>query len=64
MSALDMRTPGRALAAIVPEPAEPLAVNLFDAALGDTVERRFEPARLHRVTITPTNDAHEQRGCS
>ncbi|MFC8895788.1 hypothetical protein [Streptomyces cinereoruber] len=64
MSALNMRTPGHALAAIVPEPAEPLTVNLFDAALGDTVERRFEPARLHRVNIIPTGGTHEQRNRS
>ncbi|KOX33019.1 MULTISPECIES: hypothetical protein [unclassified Streptomyces] len=64
MSALTMRTPGQALAAIIPEPAEPLPVDLFSTALGNTFERRFEPARLHRVNIAPTGGAYEQRNRS
>ncbi|MET9932878.1 MULTISPECIES: hypothetical protein [unclassified Streptomyces] len=60
MSALDKRTPGRALNAILPTPTEPLLVNLFGADPGDTFGRRFDPARLHRRNPTPTGSAHEQ----
>ncbi|MFB6839760.1 hypothetical protein [Streptomyces sp. NPDC056361] len=44
---LDQRTPGQALAAIVPAPLPSAGQNLFGAKLGDTFAQRFDPARLH-----------------
>ncbi|MFE5300072.1 hypothetical protein [Streptomyces sp. NPDC056632] len=51
---LDQRNPGQALAAIVPAPQPPAEVNLFGASLGDSFERRFDPARLHLISSNPS----------
>ncbi|NML55147.1 hypothetical protein HHL19_35535 [Streptomyces sp. R302] len=59
---LEQRDPGQALRAMVPEPQPPADVNLFGARLGDTFERRFDPARLRRrcgPSIGPDNDGQE-----
>ncbi|MFJ8301264.1 hypothetical protein ACIQ9R_35935 [Streptomyces sp. NPDC094447] len=60
--ALEQRDPGQALAAIVPDPQPPADVNFFGARLGDTFERRFDPARLHRrssASTGPDNNGRE-----
>ncbi|WP_395367051.1 hypothetical protein ACHGLA_36530 [Streptomyces sp. YH02] len=61
---LEQRDPGQALAAIVPA-SQPLAeVNLFGAKLGDTFDRRFDHARLHRLGASTSPDGREQETAS
>ncbi|MGW6393332.1 hypothetical protein ACWFR1_23125 [Streptomyces sp. NPDC055103] len=65
MTPLDRRAPGQTLAAIIPPAAEPLPVNLFGAGLGDTFDRRFDPARLHRLGLRPAvGEAQEREATS
>ncbi|WP_328485947.1 hypothetical protein [Streptomyces zaomyceticus] len=61
---LDKRTPGQALAAIVPEPQPPAEANYFGTKLGDTFERRFDPARLHLRGAHTSADDQEQEDAS
>ncbi|MDT0459162.1 hypothetical protein RM550_26175 [Streptomyces sp. DSM 41527] len=50
-SPLPRRIIGETLAAIVPEEAGPAPVNLFGVPVGESVERRFTPGRLHRIRV-------------
>ncbi|MFE5970290.1 hypothetical protein [Streptomyces sp. NPDC056463] len=61
MPPLDKRAPGQTLAAIIPPAAEPSPVNLFGAKLGDTFDRRFDPARLSRRGPRPVDVAAQKR---
>ncbi|MGW6565920.1 hypothetical protein [Streptomyces sp. NPDC054975] len=62
---LPTREPFEALAAIVPPPAAPAPVNLFGAKLGDTFDRRFDPARLCRLGALPAaSEAQEKEATS
>ncbi|MGI5484953.1 hypothetical protein [Streptomyces lavendofoliae] len=51
-SPLERRSPGDALVKIVPPDPAPGGVNLFGVPAGESVERRFDPAKLRRVRVT------------
>lgn len=48
-SQLPRRVQGAALAAIVSDDPGPSEVNLFRVAADETVERRFDPNKPHRI---------------
>ncbi|KOU53984.1 hypothetical protein [Streptomyces sp. WM6378] len=55
-SALPRREPGKELAELVPDPAEPGPVNLFGGPSGEDMQRRFNPDRLARFIASGPMD--------
>lgn len=53
---LPNREPQAALRALPTFPDKPSKTNLFGVARGEVVDRRFDPARLHRIRVVDAPD--------